>query len=313
MRFLIAILSLVSIPGFSWAVPIADYPAQQITDHTYVIHGPLEYPNEKNGGFMNNPGFVITSNGVVVIDPGSSVYTGQMVLRQIRKVTNKPVTHILNTHVHGDHWLGNQAFADVFPKAVIMAHPKMITQAKNGEDKQWLTMMERLTRGATKGTRAIIPNMAVDDAYQFKAGGITFKIYAPGKAHSGTDIMIHVVEESVVFGGDNILNGRIARMDDATFRGNINACDVAMKIKAKHYVPGHGLTGDSKMVGRFKKYLVTLYIEVGKLYEQGMSDFEMKPKVVASLNDFHDWNGFNVEVGRHINLAMLEVEAAMFE
>lgn len=313
MRIIVTCFLLISFSNISWAKPIPDYPATKITSNTYVIHGPKEYPNDKNLGFINNPGFIVTKSGVVVVDPGSSLYTGQMVLRQIRKITQKPVTHVLNTHVHGDHWLGNQAFADTFPRATFMAHPKMIQQAKNGADMQWLGMMERLTKGATKGTKAVIPGKAIDDAFQLKTGGMTFKIYAPGKAHSGTDIMIHVVEESVVFGGDNILNGRIARMDDATFRGSINACDVAIKINAKHYVPGHGLTSDVKMVGKFKNYLATLYKQVGRFYEQGMSDFEMKPKVVDQLNDFHNWSGFDVEVGRHINLAMLEVEAAMFE
>ena len=46
----------------SWAegLPVPDYQAKKITNNTYVIHGPREYPNEKNRGFMNNPGFVIT-------------------------------------------------------------------------------------------------------------------------------------------------------------------------------------------------------------------------------------------------------------
>lgn len=313
MRFIVTLFLLVSVSSFSWAKPIQDYPATKIAANTYVIHGPREYPNEKNQGFMNNPGFVVTKIGVVVVDPGSSLYTGQMLLRQVRKVTDKPVTHVLSTHVHGDHWLGNDAIARVFPGAEFMGHPKMISQAKNGQDKQWLDMMERLTKGATRGTKAVIPAKAIDDAYQFSTGGITFKIYAPAKAHSGTDIMIYAVEESVLFGGDNILNKRIARMDDATFRGSINACDVALKINAKQYVPGHGPTGDAKIVRQFRKYLATLYQQVSKFYDQGMTDFEMKPKVVAQLKEYHNWNGFDVEVGRHINLAMLEVEAAMFE
>ena len=295
------------------AMDVPDYPAKKIAANTYIIHGPLGYPNEKNRGFMNNPGFVITNNGVVVVDPGSSKATGDMVLRQIRRLTNKPVTHVLSTHIHGDHWLGNHAFSDAFPKAVFMAHPAMIKQAKQGEAERWIQMMERLTKGATTGTKAVIPEQVVDNSYQFKTGGMTFKIFAPGKAHSGTDIMIHAVEESVVFLGDNVLNGRIARMDDATFRGSVNACDVAIKIGAKHYVPGHGQTSDVKMIGQYKNYLSTLYSKVQNFYDQGMSDYEMKPKVVANLKPFHSWSGFDVEVGRHINLAMLEVEQTMFE
>jgi len=92
--------------GFA-AERVRDYPVDQIAPNTYVIHGPLGFPTVENQGFMNNPGFVITDSGVVLIDPGSSIQAGRMVLKQIRSITEKPVTHVINTHVHGDHWLGN--------------------------------------------------------------------------------------------------------------------------------------------------------------------------------------------------------------
>jgi len=313
MKSIFLFLSLMMSSGYASAIEIPDYSAKKIAANTYIIHGPLGQPNVENKGFMNNPGFVITRSGVVVVDPGSSKLSGQMVLRQIRKLTKKPVTHVLSTHIHGDHWLGNQAFAEAYPQVILMAHQAMIKQAKAGEADRWVKMIERLTNGISKDTKAVIPDKAVDDNYQFKTGGMTFKIFAPGKAHSGTDIMIQVVEESVVFLGDNVLNGRIARMDDATFRGSINACDVAIDIDAKHYVPGHGQSSDVKMVAQYKNYLSTIYKQVAHYYDQGMSDFEMKPKVVSKLKLFQNWDGFNEEVGRHLNLAMLEVEAAMFE
>ena len=224
MKRIFIFLLFTATSSCTSAIDITGYPAQKIAAHTYVIHGPLGYPTVENKGFMNNPGFIVTDSGVVVIDPGSSTLSGQMVLSQIRKITNKPVTHVLSTHIHGDHWLGNQAFSEAYPKAVLMAHPKMIKQAKGGEAESWLKTMASLTKGITKDTKAIIPDKAINDRYQFKTGGMTFKIFAPDKAHSGTDVMIQVVEDSVVFLGDNVLNGRIARMDDATFRGSINAC-----------------------------------------------------------------------------------------
>jgi len=261
---------------------------------------------------MNNPGFVITNKGVVVIDPGSTLYTGRMVLRQIKKLTNKPVTHVLNTHIHGDHWLGNQAFKESYPNAVFMAHPDMIKAAKGGEGKAWVNMMERFTEGLSKGTKAVIPAKAVSDTNKFTSGGISFVIYAPGKAHSGTDIMIHVVEESVVFLGDNVLSKRLPRLDDATYRGGINACEVAIKIGAKHYVPGHGISSSAAMVATYKQYLTTVYTQASELYEEGLSDFEMKPQIVKKLSAYKDWRNFE-EVGKHISLAVLEAEKAAFE
>jgi glyoxylase-like metal-dependent hydrolase (beta-lactamase superfamily II) len=292
---------------------LPDYKAEKIAANTYVIHGPLEFPNVKNQGFMNNPAFVITKTGVVVVDPGSSLYSGRMLLRQIRKVTSKPVTHVLNTHIHGDHWLGNHAIEETFPNALIMAHSKMISAAKAGAADQWLALMLSSTNGATKGTKAVIPSKAMNDASQFTTGGVTFVILAPGKAHSGTDIMIHVVEESVVFLGDNVLAKRLPRLDDATFRGSIKACDVAINIAAKHYVPGHGLSGSVSLVKTYKDYLSSVYSQAAEYYEEGLSDFEMKPKIVKNIAFYHNWANFDDEVGKHISLAVLEAEAAAFE
>jgi glyoxylase-like metal-dependent hydrolase (beta-lactamase superfamily II) len=152
--------------------------------------------------------------------------------------------------------------------------------------------------------------VAMSDGATLKAGGMTFRFYAPRDAHSHTDIMIEVVEDSVVFTGDNILNQRIARMDDATFTGSIAACEVAAAIKAKVYVPGHGPAGDIKVVNNFHTYLATLFGEVKALHEQGKLDFEMKDSVVAKLLPYQNWPGFSEEVGRHISLAVLELDNA---
>lgn len=294
------------------AAEITGHPLKKIAKNTYVIHGPLEYPSKKNKGFMNNPGFIVTERGVVVIDPGSSVQVGRMVLNKIKTVTKKPVTHVLNTHIHGDHWLGNQAFAEAFPKAVIMAHPEMIKRAKAGAAKQWVSLMSKFTGGASNGTRAVIPNKTINDKQLLKTGGIQFRIHAPNKAHSFTDIMIEVVEESVVFLGDNVLYKRLPRMDDATFKGNAKACQIAIDLAAKTYVPGHGASGGKEIIIPFMNYLNIIYAEVGKNYEAGMTDFEMKPKILLKLQKYFKWSGFNDEVGKHISLAVLEYERDSF-
>jgi glyoxylase-like metal-dependent hydrolase (beta-lactamase superfamily II) len=288
---------------------VRDYPADKIAAHTYVIHGPLGEPSPANQGFMNNPGFVITDDGVVVIDPGSSLETGRMTLRQIRRLTSKPVTHVLNTHIHGDHWLGNQAFLEAYPKAHLMAHPEMIRKARGGEAEVWIGLMDRLTQGYSKGTRAVIPTVAVTENQRFTTGGVTFHILAPENAHSKTDIMIEVEQDGVVFTGDNVLNARIARLDDGTFKGNIAACDRVLATKAKHYVPGHGKTADAEMVKRYRDYMIALTTEVKHQYDAGKSDYEMKDAVASKLGAYKNWSGFNEQLGKHISLAVLEIEA----
>lgn len=116
-----------------------------------------------------------------------------------------------------------------------------------------------------------------------------------------------------MFTGDNVAYKRIIRLDDANIKDNIAACDKAISLKLKHYVPGHGPTGKVDLVKQQKRYLEILYAEAGKYYDQGLSDFEMKPMIVKSLIDFQDWSGFEHEVGKHISLAVLEIEKAEFE
>ena len=125
-----AVFLLITLPAYAGFLD--NFKAEQVSNHVWVIHGPLELPNEKNEGFMNNPAFIVTDGGVVVVDPGSSVHTGNMLLREIRKVTDKPVIAVFDTHVHGDHWLGNDAIKRAFPEADIYAHDKTISMIEAG-------------------------------------------------------------------------------------------------------------------------------------------------------------------------------------
>jgi glyoxylase-like metal-dependent hydrolase (beta-lactamase superfamily II) len=305
---------LFAITPVAWgADPVPDYPAEKISDHVWVIHGPTELPNPGNQGFMNNPAFVITSAGVAVIDPGSTLETGRMVLRQIKKVTKQPVTHVFASHIHGDHWLGNQAIREVYPAARYYAHPVMIEQANAGEAENWVTIMEQLTEGASKGTEAVIPDQPLTDGQEIKVGDVTLRIYLTDWAHTKTDAMIEVVEDSLLATGDNALYKRIGRMDDGSFRGNLAACEQAHELQLQHYIPGHGVSGGPEVVKPFCNYLKVLYEKVAELYEEGLSDFEMKDAVVESLSAFQDWSGFEDEIGKHISLALLEIEQAEFE
>ena len=287
---------------------VREYPVDRIAAHTYVIHGPREIASVANQGFMNNPAFVVTAEGVVVIDPGSSLQSGRMMMKQLRAVTGKPVTHVLNTHVHGDHWLGNQAVREVYPDAVLMAHPEMIKRVR-GVAEEWVSLVHRLSGGFTEGTRAVVPTVAIGNGEELKTGGITFRIHAPPDAHSHTDIMIQVVEDAVVFGGDNFLSKRLPRLDDATFKGGVEACRVAAGLNARHYVPGHGPSGGVEIVKAYGNYLATLYAEVKKYYDAGKNDYDMKDAVVAKLKAYADWTHFDDVIGKHISLAVLEIEA----
>jgi glyoxylase-like metal-dependent hydrolase (beta-lactamase superfamily II) len=312
-RWILAAVSLALLSCSQSEGPAidVDYPLRQLTDRVYVIHGPNEEPNKQNQGFINNPAFVLTSKGVVVIDPGSSLQVGRMLLARIAKTTPSPVIAVFNTHIHGDHWLGNQAILAAYPNAVIYAHPNMMAKAE-GEGEVWLKTMLSLTAGATLGTRLALPSVALENNDTLRLGDRHFRVYHSGKAHTDGDLMVEVVEEKLMFLGDVVMAQRAGRMDDGDFKGDIATIDLALKSGAVHFVPGHGPSGGREVPQTYRLFLTTLYGSVKKYYAQGLSDFDMKEKVSKDLAAYHQWAMFESGLGRLISLAYLQVEAESF-
>ena len=287
---------------------VRPYPAQKVHADIYVIHGPQGVPSVANQSFMNNPAWIITADGVVVIDPGSSVQAGRMVMAQLRKTTTKPVTHVFNTHVHGDHWLGNQAVLEVWPKATLIGHPDMIKRAREGADAFWIKLMSDVTKGYTDGTRAEIPTVEAANGQEFQIGGKTLRIHSSTDAHSKTDLMIEIVEDRILFTGDNVLSRQVMNLRDGTFKGVMKETERALALNAKLYIPGHGKSGDRKLVEEQKAWFDILMPEVRRMYDEGKSDFEMKPVIAEKLKAYKQWAEFEANLGPMISLAILEIE-----
>jgi len=288
-----------------------DYPVSKLSDRIYVIYGPVGEPTKANQGFRNNAIFVVTKDGVVVMDPGTSIHVGNMILKKIKTITDKPVVAIFNSHIHGDHWLGNQAFKQANPKINIYAHTKMIKLANEGEGKRWIKLFNAATGNAVIGTKAVIPNRAVKDGDVIKIGELNFRIHHTGSAHTNNDIMIEVVEEKAILTGDIIRVGLVG-ITNASFKGNIKAIDRALKTKAKLFIPGHGKANDNRIAKDYREFMSTLRKTVAKHYESGLSDFEIKPKVVNALSQYKNWTQFEKNIGRLVSLTYLEIEAEAF-
>lgn len=308
-----ALLALVTFPAGAQGTPLDDYKPVKVAPHTWVIFGPTEQPSPQNRGFMNNPAFVETGNSVIVVDPGSSVQIGEGVLKHIRAHTDKLVTHIFISHVHGDHWLGNQAIKQAFPEVKIYAHPEMIKEAKAGQAEQWVSLMDTLTEGATKGTEAVIPAIVLEDGQEIDVDGVTIRTHLSDWAHTKTDAMFEVVQDKLLITGDNVTNKRIARMDDGSFRGNMAAIDKAIALDVEHVVPGHGPSGGKELLSQFRDYLDIVYSGASELREEGLEPYEMKEQLLPKATAYQNWPGFEDEFGKHISLATLEAEQAEFE
>ena len=285
---------------------------KKIGPHTYVIeHGAHDEDPKVSRGFHNNPGFVITSNGVVVIDTGSSYEIGKMILRKIRGVTSKPITHIFTTHFHGDHWFANQALVEAYPDVKTIANPKLISILKGGGDKFWLDVFSKRLGKDFAGTKAVIPSTPAENK-DYKIGGITFQVTLFGKAHTETDLMVNVIEEGVLFTGDIINNAHFSFMGHGNFKGAYQATIKAMAMSPKHVVVGHGKSGKKNLIKEFSNIYKTLLSSVGKYYEQDLMDYEMKPKVISEMDKYKHWSGFDNQMGRYISQLITEIENESF-
>ena len=289
------------------------YSFDKLTKNVYIMHGPAEEPNVKNKGFMNNPGLIVAKNGLIVIDPGGTYQTGKMVIKEIKKISNKKIVAVFNTHVHGDHWLGNGAIKEAFPNVKIYGHTLMITRAKESEAKLWLKVMSDATKGLSNDTKAVIPKNPVKHLDVIMAGGDKFIIHSPfANTHTNTDIMIEHKKTKTIFMGDNNFVSRVGRFDNTA--NMINNLKVFEYVKnMKYFVPGHGQSGDFKSSAKpFRDYLQIIYEEAKIAYDEDLEAFEIKKKVIKRLHNYHTWQGFEEQVGKQLGIMKLELEALDF-
>ena len=294
---------------------ISELALTKVTDNVYVIHGIQGLPEKQNKGFISNSGIVVSDEGVVIIDSGGSLQIGEMILQKIREVTDKPVVAVFNTHVHGDHWLGNVAVRNAFPDARLYAHERAIERLNSGEAEQWLDIFESAMGDAIKGTQAVAPDTALKGDETLKIAGNTYRMHHTGKAHTDSDIMIEHSGSKVLFAGDIVIYGSTvsgARPEDFSATGQIAAVEYALGLPVDIYVPGHGPTGDREIPEATLRFLKVLYESVQTYYDDGLADFEMRDKVVADLVEFSGWSGMD-RIGRLISFVYQQVEAAEFE
>ncbi|RLA18624.1 MAG: MBL fold metallo-hydrolase, partial [Gammaproteobacteria bacterium] len=169
--------------------------AKPVADNTYLFIGKKEDFNFQNGGNIVNSGFIITDEGVVVIDTGSSRRYGEQMLAEIRKQTNKPIFKVINTHHHPDHFLGNQAFKP----APIAALKGTVKGIKNSGD-MFAENLYRMTGDWMRGTEAVVPDITLQPGIE-EIGGHELE-YIELSGHTGSDLAVFDRTTGVLFAGD---------------------------------------------------------------------------------------------------------------
>ena len=112
---------LVACPGFSSADSSSAAPAVAV-QRVQITEGIYQFITAPDGYVPNgNSIAIVNENDVLVFDTYSRPSTARTVLGEIRKITDKPVRYVVNSHHHPDHWSGNEVYAEAFPNLEIIA------------------------------------------------------------------------------------------------------------------------------------------------------------------------------------------------
>lgn len=258
----------------------------QLTERVYYFYGSLENRTPTNLGFNNNTGFVITDEGVVLIDSGAGYKVAGRIEEAVAGVTDKPITHVINVGSQDHRWLGNGYFHEHGAELVALARTAA-TQAERGEG-QIASLTRNLGEEAMAGTEPVTAPEPIDaDEYTLEVGGVTFDLIYAGDAHFPGDIMVHLPQEDVVFTGDIVYTERMLGIHPwsnpveklQAFR-HLESLDPAI------VVPGHGRATDMDQARRDTgNYLQLLVSEVSNAIE----DWESLSEVVERLADLEDF------------------------
>lgn len=211
---------------------------QQIADGTYIILGEKEHFSSKNGGNILNTGFIVTAEGVLVIDTGPSLRYGEQLRALIAEVTDQPIKLVLNTHHHPDHFFGNQAFADVPIAATAKTRAAMAQHADGYSD-----AMYRLVGRAMFGTEYVLPTETVE-AGELQFGQHTIVLHEMS-GHTESELLVQDTYTGALFAGDLVFNQRAATTPHADVNIWLETLKTIDSIQFSVIVPGHGPHSDS--------------------------------------------------------------------
>lgn len=246
----------------------------QVSKSVYFVRGETGLPSVANRGFTSNAGFVITNEGVVVFDALGTPALGQELLAAIRKLTRQPIRRVVVSHYHADHFYGLAAFKA--PGTQIWAHRAARAYLLSDAPKQRLAERSRtLSQWVPADMEFVAADKWLESAESFKLGGLTFRVFPVGPAHTPEDLAMMVEEEHVLFVGDLMFAGRVPFVGDADSKAWIGAIDRIVELTPLVMVGGHGPASYSAEadLSMTRDYLVHLRRTMGDAADN-LVDFE---------------------------------------
>jgi len=284
-----------------------DYHLQpkQVSKNVWCFFGALEAPSKKNGGFMANSCYLKTPKSFVVIDSGPTHQFAQQSYAAMKKIATLPVTTVINTHYHDDHWLGNSYYKEQFGAKLIGTALQNNTFKKGDTVRiQKMTSLEIFTK------TTIVPlDETISKQTTLDFGDTRLTLIPVGtKAHTAEDLFVLLPAQKLVFSGDLVMNGRITSNRDGSVLGQLKAHAMINTTEWKVLVPGHGYDTSSHAMEESSLYFKLLKERVGKAVEDDIGADQVTK--VVTLPEFKEKAMYNVVNKRNIFDAYQELEFA---
>src|SRR5262245_43363851 len=267
---------------------------------------------------VGNSSFIVNDNDVIVVDDHVSPAAAWVLLEEIKEVTNKPVTTVINTHFHFDHAHGNQIFA---PNVQIIGHEftrRMLLNNSIGMPlyQNYVTAMpgqidalrKRIADESDAAARAKLqtqlqvaennlasqkelkptpPNVTLTTQLTLYRGSREIQIRFLGRGHTAGDVVVFLPNERVVMTGDFLTSG-LSNMSDSYPDEWAASLDSVMKRDFDTVLPGNGdAFTDKAKIDYFQAYLRDVWSEVGRLKKEGVSAEEAAKRADLTKHKDH--------------------------
>ena len=258
----IGLAALTGLPAS--AQPLRPQPVE-VAPGAYMVQGVSALGSAANRNFISNAAFVVTPEGVLVIDALGSPALARELLAEIRRITPAPVRYVVLTHYHADHIYGLQVFKDA--GATIVAHRDAQWYLNSDTAEQRLkASREEMAPAIDADTRLVPADRWIDGRTTLSLGTLQIVLQPVGPAHTPEDLVVWLPQRKLLFAGDLVFRGRIPFVGQADSGRWITALDTLLAFDAAVIVPGHGPVSQSARADleTTRDYLVYLRKTMGE-------------------------------------------------
>jgi glyoxylase-like metal-dependent hydrolase (beta-lactamase superfamily II) len=279
---------------------------ERVADNVYAYVGDTGGRTVHNQGLNANLGLVVTRDGALLIDSGSTAQVARAIEEAVRRVTPQPVRWVINTGTQDHRWLGNGWFAARGAETIAHAAALPDMRARGGDQ---LAALRTLLGAAADGTEALLPRRTVGGAdTPLLLGGTRLTLVHRGGGHTPGDIMVWLPDSGVLFAGDIVYVDRLLAVIPVSHTGRWLEAFAALEALAPRViVPGHGRVTDLSVAReQTRDYLAALRAHARRAVDAGQD-----PSSAARSFDASRWSGLinAAELGRgNASRVYLEVE-----